>query len=500
MDRKRAGAARKLRSLFALAVLLLMTLFFLFFAGGREGGLPWWQAVPSVLRLWAGALILAASAALAGRVYCSVLCPLGTLQELIWRAGKRSASYRKPSQLRYWVLGGVVVAAAAGYMFPAAFLDPYAAFGRGVTHLLRPLAIGGNNMIATFLEERGVYGLLYRAGRSPLLPGVLWGTALFFALLGFWSFFRGRPFCDALCPVGTFLGLFSASPVLGVRFDGERCVACGRCESVCPEGCISVVNRRVETDRCILCLRCLDACPAGGLKLGRLSPREGLVRRGALRFGLGALAALGAALRARLPDRTVSASASSREERLPISPPGSGSHGNFTKKCVACTACVTACPAGIIRPSLSAWGMQGIFQPELDYSKGYCQFECAACSSACPTGAIAPLTLDEKKRTSIGRARFFRRNCIVRKYGQACGACSEHCPTQAVRMVPFRRNLTIPEVDPTLCLGCGACEYACPAEPKAITVSGVSVHGKIRDRKNEGAEAPVVAPLEEFPF
>jgi len=144
--------------------------------------------------------------------------------------------------------------------------------------------------------------------------------------------------------------------------------------------------------------------------------------------------------------------------------------------------------------------VQGIFQPELDYSKGYCQFECAACSSACPTGAIAPLTLDEKKRTSIGRARFFRRNCIVRKYGQACGACSEHCPTQAVRMVPFRRNLTIPEVDPTLCLGCGACEYACPAEPKAITVSGVSVHGKIRDRKNEGAEAPVVAPLEEFPF
>ncbi|HOO86326.1 MAG TPA: 4Fe-4S binding protein [Synergistales bacterium] len=132
MDRKRAGAAGKLRSLFALAVLLLMTMFFLFFAGVREGGLPWLQAVPSVLRLWTGALILAASAALAGRVYCSVLCPLGTLQELIWRAGKRSASYRKPSQLSYWVLGGVVVAAAAGYMFPAAFLDPYAAFGRGV--------------------------------------------------------------------------------------------------------------------------------------------------------------------------------------------------------------------------------------------------------------------------------------------------------------------------------------------------------------------------------
>lgn len=479
----------------------LFLAWFLFRAGETALPLlPSLQAVPSILRWWGGAAVLALGALLAGRAYCSVLCPLGTFQEAVWRSGgRRLSGYAPGSPARYWILALVLAAGAAGLAAIPALLDPYAAFGRGVTQLLRPLLAGGIGSLAGFLESSGLYGIVHRAGPIPFVPGLFWGTAAFFLVLTLWSLRKGRPFCDALCPVGTFLGLFSRSSLLSIRFSGESCTGCGLCGTVCPQECISVKERKVDADRCVLCLRCVEACPGGALALSFAPPGENLSRRGLLRTAAGAAAALGLTLWSARKDGTVPAAASSRDKKLPLSPPGSKSRGNFTKKCVACTACVTACPAGILRPSLGEWGAEGLFQPVLDYGRGYCQYECTACGDACPTGAIESLEPEEKQLVSIGKARFLRRNCIVRKYGTACGACSEHCPTQAMRMVPFRGGLTIPELDPSVCIGCGACEYACPAEPKAVTVSGLSVHGKIR-RVSGGNGGPTVAPLEEFPF
>ncbi len=502
-DKRPSGrrAAGRIRRFLALVVAFLFLAWFLLLAGGRvPPGLPFLQAVPSVLRWWGGAAVLALSALLAGRAYCSFLCPLGTFQEALWRAGRgRSAGYAPGSPLRYWILALVLAAGAAGFMALPAALDPYAIFGRGVTQLLRPPLSGGIDRLAGVLESRGIYGVIQRAGQVPFVPLLFWTTAVFFLLLALWSARKGRPFCGTLCPVGTFLGLFSRSSLLSVGFSGEGCTRCGKCETVCPQECISPAEGRIDADRCVLCLRCVDSCPGGALALSFGAGGEGMSRRGMLRTAIGGAAALGAALWALKGDRTLPAAAWPPEGKNPVSPPGSKSRGSFTKKCVACTACVAACPAGIIRPSLGEWGAAGLFQPVLDYGRGYCQYECTACGKACPTGAIEPLEPEEKKLLSIGKARFVRRNCIVRRFGTACGACSEHCPTQAMRMVPFRGSLTIPELDPSLCLGCGACEHACPAEPKAVTVSGLEVHGKIRPLSGAG-EGPVVAPLEEFPF
>ena len=89
-------------------------------------------------------------------------------------------------------------------------------------------------------------------------------------------------------------------------------------------------------------------------------------------------------------------------------------------------------------------------------------------------------------------------SCIVTVDRTDCGACSEHCPTKAVDMVDWE-GLWLPEVTPELCIGCGACEFACPTYPyKAIFVEANEVHQSARAiPQNDG---PRKEELEEFPF
>jgi ferredoxin len=131
----------------------------------------------------------------------------------------------------------------------------------------------------------------------------------------------------------------------------------------------------------------------------------------------------------------------------------------------------------VLQPSLSEYGLRGIFQPVMDYRTGFCDYQCNVCSQVCPTGAIKPVTLERKRQIQIGEVRFIRDRCIVFSEGTACGACAEMCPTHAVHMIPYKGLLTQPETDITLCIGCGNCEYACPVEgKKAIYVTGKPVH------------------------
>ena len=137
-------------------------------------------------------------------------------------------------------------------------------------------------------------------------------------------------------------------------------------------------------------------------------------------------------------------------------------------------------------------------QPVMDYHTGFCNFECTKCSEICPTGAIKSIKIETKKITQIGIAHFVRQNCIVRTEKTDCGACAEHCPTKAVRMVPWKQGLVIPEVTPDICIGCGACEFACPTTPyKAIYVEGNDEHKMANEPDKEKQEIKVE---DDFPF
>ena len=480
-------------------------------------GILYLQFVPSLVAFVHGAalgaagwLVVAALTVLFGRVYCSTVCPLGTLQDAIgFKAGKRRRyRFRPAGTLRYAILAVTALLFIGGSGLLLNLLDPFSASGRILADLVRPAVIVANNVIAASLEQFGQYAVSRKqwANLVPLAVGV---AATTLVAVGWLAVTRGRLYCNTVCPVGTLLGLVSRISWLGLGIDHDRCTRCRRCERVCKAGCIDLENMNVDTARCVACWNCLAACPEGAVHFENRWRRAPLVRTdqgrrdfflhsGVSVLGLAGLVETNATVLQSRPTTVPEAVTG------PVSPPGSVSVERFTSICTACHLCVSVCPSRVLSPSTLEFGPSGLLQPRLDFGASYCNYECTLCTQVCPTGAILPLAPEEKKRTQLGVARFIKENCIVFTDNTNCGACSEHCPTKAVRMVPYpnllNRPLVIPEVHADYCVGCGACEYACPTKPfKAICVDGNPVHAKSKKPEPRALEIKIDA-TEDFPF
>ena len=86
----------------------------------------------------------------------------------------------------------------------------------------------------------------------------------------------------------------------------------------------------------------------------------------------------------------------------------------------------------------------------------------------CPHGALEHISLEEKQHTRIALATYDPTTCVVVTDGAKCGACSRRCPAKAIGMKenPMVPGQFLPQIDSSLCIGCGACMDACPALPK----------------------------------
>lgn len=131
---------RKIRITLALIFFVGITLLFLDFTGTVHAWLGWMakvQFLPVVLALNVGGILLLAVLTLIfGRVYCSVICPLGVMQDIVsWISGKRKKKkYRftysaEKKWLRYGMLGVFVIAIIAGIGSFVALLAPYSSYG-----------------------------------------------------------------------------------------------------------------------------------------------------------------------------------------------------------------------------------------------------------------------------------------------------------------------------------------------------------------------------------
>ncbi len=454
--------------------------------------------------------------ALFGRVYCSTLCPLGVLQDVmtrIFNPAKKSRrfKYKKPANmLRYLILAATALFFVFGSTLLLNLLDPYSNFGKIFSNIFRPVYMYLNNVLANLLSSSGNYTI------TPIqIKGfqafTVFYSFLFLIVVAFLSARRGRLFCNTLCPAGALLSLFSGKSLFRFHLDKEKCNSCGLCAIACKAECIDPVAKTVDMSRCVGCFNCLSACKSHGvLYKNPKKPQlitETVPTNEKRRFIIGGLATsfltisgmrLFAQQRRRLGQGRQNREPVEIVREFPIAPPGAQSFKHLNANCTACHLCVTACPKQIIVPAFTEYGLQGIMQPRLDYSLSFCNYECLICSSVCPTGAIKPLNSEQKKSTQVGIAHFVRRNCVVITDKTDCGACAEHCPTQAVRMVLHRNGLFIPEVTPEICVGCGACEYACPTDPKSIYIDGNPVHQKAEKPVSEALDKKI--DFDDFPF
>ena len=486
---------KRIRRVLAAVVFLLITLLFLDFSGTLYHWFSWLakiQFLPAVLALnLVVVVVLLLLTLVFGRIYCSIICPLGVMQDLIsWlhgRVKKNRFSYSSEKRwLRYGLLGVFIVALVAGVGSLVALLAPYSSYGRIVANLLKPVYEAGNNVLAGIAEHYESYAFYHVDVWIRSLPTFIIAAATF-VVVAILAWRGGRTYCNTICPVGTVLSFFARFSWLKIHFDADKCRDCSLCTKNCKASCIDFKSHRVDYSRCVVCGNCLDKCKFGALSYSHSAKKTTTGNNpvdGSRRSFLVASAMATTAAALAQEKKKVDGGLAVIEDKVaparqtPITPPGSLSAKNMVQRCTGCQLCVSECPNGVLRPSTD---LLKLMQPTMSYERGYCRPECNRCSEVCPTGAIKPISHEDKSSIQIGHAVWVKKNCIPVVDGVECGNCERHCPTGAIQMVPLDENNEespmIPVVNEAKCIGCGACENLCPARPfSAIYVEGHEQH------------------------
>lgn len=500
---------RKIRVTFAIVSLLAITSLFLDFTGVAQ---HWWgwlakiQFVPAFLSLNAVAIILLLLLTLLfGRVYCSVICPLGVLQDVVsqirgWIVPKTKRrnrfNYSKP---KTWIRLSVLVAYVSLVVLGlcniigttiASFIEPYSAYGRIASSLFAPIYDAGNNTIAGVVADSDCYWF-YNVNTYSYLPLTIIAIVTLL-VVGVFSWIGGRAYCNTICPVGTLLGALSRYSLLKPVIDATKCSGCTKCARNCKASCINTKKHVIDYSRCVACMNCIDNCSVGAIsyRWHKVSKEDAIEekkmdteRRNFMVTGL----AMATAVVVKATDKTTDGGlAKIIDKEIPqrktrIVPPGAVGVAHLQRHCTGCQLCISACPNDVLRPSTS---FGALMQPVVEYERGFCRPECVRCSNACPVGAFHPITVEDKSSIQIGRAVVKLDACVMAAKGRRCGNCADKCPTGAIKIVPRNpddeETHYMPVVNESKCIGCGACEYYCPVRPlSAIYVNGNEVHREI---------------------
>ncbi len=466
-------------------------------------------------------LILVVLTIFFGRFFCGWICPMGTINQ-ICSSGRRNSrnifgktvirmnKWHWYQHIKYYVLIILLGSALLGSVLIGLF-DPISLLIRSLGLVVIPMLVNIIDAVNSVLFGSGSETLSYVGTALGMvkqhvllhIEPVHYNTIVSLGVVFFLVLIANRVitrfWCRALCPLGALLGVFSRWSILGMEKDESKCTHCNLCAKYCQGGDDPIAGLPWKKFDCHLCLNCQAVCPEGVIKF-KLYPRQKRdetvpqpsISRRKVMLGVAGGIALVPLLRSG-DDHNADFYAKR------IRPPGSVEEDQFLARCVRCGECMKVCPNNAIHPTLLETGWESLWTPILIMRVGYCEHTCTLCSQTCPTGAIRRITLEEKvgseeiKPISIGTAFFDRGRCLPWAMDTPCIVCEEWCPTSP-KAIYFEevevtnRNgervaLKRPQVDPDVCIGCGACEYVCPViDEPAVYVTSV---GESRSRDNQ---------------
>jgi len=252
---------------------------------GVEGWLPiaglmnlkYWivtHRVPSVHP--AGMFLLVTFLAMAflfRKAFCSWLCPVGTISEYLWRAGRRV--FRRNFTLPNWLdlpLRGLK------YLLLGFFVWAVSSMSAGTLELFMhsPYGLVADVKMLNFFRFIGQTGLIV------------------LALLVLASAFVQNFWCRYLCPYGALLGLTSLLSPMRIQRSPAACIDCEKCARACPSSLPVDRLVTIKSAECTGCLECVAVCPAeGALQMSLVQahrlPHRGRIPAWAMAAGIAAL-------------------------------------------------------------------------------------------------------------------------------------------------------------------------------------------------------------------
>lgn len=440
--------------------------------------------------LWPGFMIVGLTIVF-GRVFCSWICPLGTLIDAGGHLIKpQNSSGLNLKYLKYAILILVVITASFGIQL-LGYVDPFSLLVRGMVFSIDPML---NYLVSLFFDTiytsapawissltEPVYDLL-KAFILPFKQSFFFLSLFSFLLLSaiFLLELLGRRFwCRNLCPVGALLALISKISIFK-RIPVRACHHCDKCLAECRMQAFDN-DKKFQFEECSLCMDCLAYCPDQITTFkfafpGSYQPVD-INKRQLIVSGLTGIA---------LPVLFRTDAVTKTGDNKVIRPPGALSETRFLASCVRCGECLKVCINNSLQPLTFENGIENLFTPVLKPRLGYCEFNCTLCSQVCPTGALEKLSIEQKHRFIIGKAYFDKNRCLVYADKKSCIVCEEHCPTfdKAIKFKIMtskdsdgnRVTIKHPYVQEYLCIGCGICEHVCPVNGSAA----IKVIGKAK--------------------
>jgi polyferredoxin len=478
-----------------------------------------------------------------GRFFCGWVCPLGTLHHFFSgfksekKCGKSlldSNRYKPWQAVKYYLLAAVLLSALFGSLL-AGLLDPISLTVRSLALSIFP---GVNYASGALLDlwydspwrpvrfaadaaQFLLQGTLVSFRQPHFRQAVFLGT-IFIGLLAL-NLRVTRFWCRAICPLGALLGVCSRWSLVHLKKDPSACDDCNRCLLHCQGGDDPIPGPKWRKAECHLCFNCVGDCPTHGvafsvgpMRTAATTVEAPQVQRRKLITGVAAGAAFVPLLRSTTGLRVEA------DSRL-IRPPGALAELHFLERCIRCGECMKVCPNNALHPTFMEGGLEALWTPVLVPRVGYCEPHCVLCGQVCPTGAIWEITEAEKlgkapaaagaatpsaaspsnpsvpapppagNPIKIGTAFYDLGRCLPWAMATDCIVCEEWCPTspKAIYLVNADvvdaegRTKTVrrPAVDAKRCIGCGACEFACPVKDRpAVYVTSV---GETRSKTNQ---------------